>query len=351
MKIVALGSTTGLLLVYDDQNEIQFIINAHTSAINRLVKSSNGLVATGSNDTFLKVWNANNRWSQVGNFTFVQATGVHMVNAVRFINDTTLIAGYSSGWLVIWSIGASTPLTHLNIGSNYGSGADSIVTALSPVIRSCLMAVGISYRIEMFDVCSSTVIMSFPNTHTKNVNDFELAQNGTTLISSSNDMSVIVWAMSINTAATTVSVTVRFTLTSHTDFVYGLKMISSSVLASASADNTIKLWNILSGTLNITLTGHTGPILYGLDFLDESTVVSGSLDTYLKTWHASGGPAFWWDTMSVQIQSLAIVYLQRERNFFFYFKAAIFTREDLLSTALFICPNHENIPQRMTEQF
>ena len=62
------------------------------------------------------------------------------------------------------------------------------------------------------------------------------------------------------------------------------------------------------------------PILYGLDFLDETRIVGGSLDTFLKVWHASGGPAFWSDTMSVQIQSLAIVYLQRERNFFFYFK-------------------------------
>ena len=265
-------------------------------------------MATGSNDTFLKVWDANNRWSLVGNFTFIQATGVHMVNTMRFFNDTSLIAGYSSGWLVVWSIGASTPYAYYNVGNTYGSGLDKVVTALSQVIRSCLMAVGINYRIVIFDVCSGWAVVIFPNTHTSNVNDFELAQNGTTLISSSDDMSIIVWTLSINTAATSVSVTARDTLIGHTSCVYGLKMISSSLLASASADNTIKLWNILDGTLNNTLTGHTGPILYGLDFLDASTLISGSLDTYQMVWDASGGPAYWSETMTVQIQSLALLY-------------------------------------------
>jgi U3 small nucleolar RNA-associated protein 13 len=52
------------------------------------------------------------------------------------------------------------------------------------------------------------------------------------------------------------------------------------VLASASGDNTIKLWNITDGTCIKTLEGHEAPVLkldwlcYGLEIVSSESCVN-----------------------------------------------------------------------------
>ena len=64
----------------------------------------------------------------------------------------------------------------------------------------------------------------------------------------------------------------------------------SSVIASASADNTIKLWR-RDGSLLTTLTGHTAPVR-AVDFSrDGKTLISASDDRTVKIWQRDGEPA------------------------------------------------------------
>jgi WD40 repeat protein len=61
-------------------------------------------------------------------------------------------------------------------------------------------------------------------------------------------------------------------------------------LASGSVDKTIKLWDITSGQLIRTLTGHTSDILWSVDLLNNGqTLVSGSFDQTIKLWNWSTG--------------------------------------------------------------
>jgi len=46
------------------------------------------------------------------------------------------------------------------------------------------------------------------------------------------------------------------TLTGHTDAVGNLAYLGNNLLASASSDHTIKIWNIETGECLMTLTGH-----------------------------------------------------------------------------------------------
>ncbi len=72
--------------------------------------------------------------------------------------------------------------------------------------------------------------------------------------------------------------------------VYGLKQISNNVLSSGSWDRTIKFWDINTGSLIRTLTGHTSDIIYSLDMLsDGQTFVSGSEDRTIKLWNVQTG--------------------------------------------------------------
>jgi WD40 repeat protein len=119
--------------------------------------------------------------------------------------------------------------------------------------------------------------------HTSQINDLILIGSENLLVSSSSDNSIRLWNMNTNA--------VKYTLTGHSNQIYGLKQVSSTLFASASSDKTIRLWNILSGTFNRTLVNHTGEILLSLDMLytDEKTLISGSQDQTLMVWDTQTG--------------------------------------------------------------
>lgn len=57
-----------------------------------------------------------------------------------------------------------------------------------------------------------------------------------------------------------------------------------SLLASGSADNTIKIWDAIAGKLLQTLKGHTAPVTSVAISRDGKTVISGSEDKTIKIW-------------------------------------------------------------------
>lgn len=60
------------------------------------------------------------------------------------------------------------------------------------------------------------------------------------------------------------------------------------ILASGSADQSVKLWNAITGDLVAILTGHTDRIS-GLAFSpDGTTLASGSYDRTVKLWDVTG---------------------------------------------------------------
>ncbi|MEP7341016.1 MAG: caspase family protein [Acidobacteriota bacterium] len=60
-------------------------------------------------------------------------------------------------------------------------------------------------------------------------------------------------------------------------------------LVSASADNTIKLWDLASGSVLRTLTGHAGSVLCVAVSPDNQWIASGSEDATVKLWNVTTG--------------------------------------------------------------
>jgi len=131
--------------------------------------------------------------------------------------------------------------------------------------------------------------------------DFELISDRNLLASSSynSDATVRIWDLTTNTN--------KFTLSGHTSNVFGLKLISSDILASGSEDKTIKLWNITDGSLIRTFLNHTGAIYWSVDMLNEQTVVSGSYDKTIKKWSYQTGQCL--ETFDVDVEIRALVVL------------------------------------------
>jgi COMPASS component SWD3 len=80
------------------------------------------------------------------------------------------------------------------------------------------------------------------------------------------------------------------TLTGHSDIVRSVAFSQDGqLLASASQDCTIKLWHFASGSLLKTLTGHTDGVTAIALSPDRQTVVSGSLDGSVRFWQTHSG--------------------------------------------------------------
>ncbi len=124
-----------------------------------------------------------------------------------------------------------------------------------------------------------------PNTlggHAKSVNAVSFSPDGKILATASDDNTVKLWNTQTGEQIKT--------LTGHTDKVNSVSFSpNSQILATASNDKTAKLWDISTGQEIQTLTGHKNDV-ETLSFSPDSTVLAtGSADTTIKFWNPNTG--------------------------------------------------------------
>ena len=77
-------------------------------------------------------------------------------------------------------------------------------------------------------------------------------------------------------------------LEGHTDWVNCVIQLADGHLVSCCVDNTIKIWDTISGSCLMTLEGHTNSVLCVIQ-LTDGRLLSGSYDSKIKIWDTISG--------------------------------------------------------------
>lgn len=236
------------------------------------------LLATGSYDGYARIWTTEGRlastlgqhkgpifalkWNKKGNY--ILSAGV---------DKTTIIWDAASGQCTQQFSFHSAPALDVDWQTNTS-------------FASC----STDQRIHVCKLTIDKPIKSFQG-HTNEVNAIKWDPQGNLLASCSDDMTLKIWSMKQDTCV--------HDLQAHSKEIYTIKWSPTGpgtqnpnmnlILASASFDSTVRLWDVERGVCIHTLTKHTEPV-YSVAFSpDGKFLASGSFDKCVHIWSTQSG--------------------------------------------------------------
>ena len=315
----------------------QWMQGGHSARISGIACSPNGtLIASSSDDGTVKLWSTNGTllrtltaqscpltavaWSPDGSKIAVGtyyggyyngAAGMGLTYLWQatggWTNTVSLMSTSTNFWGKVTVLAFSADSTKLASGSESGSNivnlvANSSVVATCPAYNiwvepSAVTSVAFSSRGLMASGCEDSTICVYNSSwnllwtstnsasaHTTNVTAVAFSPDGSRLATASLDQTVKVWSTS--------SWTLLQTLTGHTNGVTSVAFSPDGAkIVSGCVDGTVKVWNWSSGTCLETIVAHVLPVTATVFSTDGSLVISGSDDGTIRLWSAADGSA------------------------------------------------------------
>jgi len=254
------------------------------------------MFASISEDNAIKIWTTQNAQPNLflNLHTLDKARGGHSnwVSSMTQIENTQLLASGSFDTTIkVWNVSSGSGVSLVTTFDSTNGGHSFLVSDLVSLANSSSSSNtgGVLFASSSFDFTiklwtSSRLLATFNATnggHTGIVWSMTSLANNSILASSSDDRTVKIWDISM--------LRLKFTLASHTDKVVCLLSLSPSLLASGSHDKTVKVWSLTNNNNNASLlytyTGHTDSVVT-LAYISGGTFfASGSTDGTVKIWN------------------------------------------------------------------
>ncbi|WP_339385303.1 WD40 repeat domain-containing protein [Aetokthonos hydrillicola] len=323
--ILCSGGSDSTVRFWDVKSgECLTILSGHTSYIWSVAFTPNGMMlASGSEDRTVKLWDV-----QTGECLKTLTGHTHWVRTVAFSPDgKTLASGGGDGTVKLWDVRDGTKVKVLEghnqrlralafspDGSTLASGSGDHTVKLWDVSEgkcmktlhghsgrltslafnpdgTILASGGEDQAVRCWDVSEGKCLKTWQG-YASGIRAVAFSPKGTILASGNEDSTVKLWDARTNQQLKmiTSSAGSAITLQGHTGWVSSVAFSpDGTMLASASSDQTLKLWDVLQGKCLKTLLGHTRWISSVAFSPDETTLASCSGDSTLRLWNILTG--------------------------------------------------------------
>lgn len=236
-----------------------------------LLINRDNLLISGSEDRTIKIWNVSENNADL---MTLRGHNDSLLSLAFSEKDHMIISGSKDKTIKQWNLKNGMEIRTL---AGHQAQVNSLkVAEQSSAIFSC----SDDTTIKMWDIHSGLQLNSF-NGHKKAVNTIQISNEEKWCVSGSEDCTLRFWRINP-------SFKKHHELFEHRGRInYICRDRDVSLVATASDDNFIKIWNIPDGEYKMTLRGHIGPVRCLL-FLNKS-IVSGGDDTTIKIWDAGKG--------------------------------------------------------------
>jgi WD40 repeat protein/uncharacterized caspase-like protein len=246
-------------------------LEGHTQRVTSLSFSSTGILASGSDDQTIRLWQPN------GTLIRILKAPERVIDVAFSPDQTTLASASADGRVQLWQLvdgRLRLTLTVKQWVTSIAFSPDGQILAIAS--RDPQQTTGGRHTLALWNLATGKLLRTLSG-HQGWVNRVRFSPDGKTLVSGGEDKTLCLW-----TVATGESIRI---LKGHqapiTDVTFSP---DGQTLASASEDNTIKIWTLADARAKITLTGHTDRVT-SIGFRGDGRVlVSASADRTLKLW-------------------------------------------------------------------
>lgn len=259
-------------IVYDmrERNRLE----GHGGAVQSVAFSPGGeVIASASADSTIKLWRRDG--------SILQTLTEHKdgVFSVSFsLDGQILISASSDKTIKLWQRQHNNTFTLLrSITDKEGIAAVSLSPDKQTIATATNANARGKYTVKLWHY-NGKLLSSFPE-HNDQVRDLNFSPDGQILASASLDKTIKLWNVKNSKQVKNIKAPEK---------VFGVRFVANQTIAAASADNTVQIWN-LKGQQIATLKGHTDDVLYLDVSRDGKTIASTSSDRTVKIWNLKDG--------------------------------------------------------------